>query len=197
MLRCANWVLSHRSSLEESSQETHPTVVVLTEENASAMNANMDKQAATSGLTANPLFFIRIELSRKSIWECARSDPVLEPSIVLHNFGSSHAALASIASSIDMVRAHAQPAYVLCNFAKEIMQEHMNAVAGFEHSEEFLSYFLPISILILRTLVDLAITIGMPLDAGTHSLELVSRQRHLSSMSLVLDQSTWFSAAAA
>ena len=54
MLRYANWILSHSSSLEESSQETHPTIVVLTEDDTKDEDKkDEEKSKPRSGLLKN------------------------------------------------------------------------------------------------------------------------------------------------
>lgn len=179
------------------SQEDQANLCVLTEnESATVVNEHLRQRRDSFAFEETPSYFIRIESTRLSIRDCGSNDPVLEAAIVLHNFGASHKFMARTRTDAETARECYHGAFVLCSFAYTVLRDPGNH-EDFQDTEEFLSYYLPVSIIVLRSLVSLATMLGLDEDALAYNSEMTHRQDHFLSLALVFSQSRFTGAAAA
>lgn len=123
---------------------------VLTENEAATVV--IDALKSQSVFTKNTCFLIRIESYDAD--ELVELD--LESAVILQNYGNVYRCLAFVSEPIK-ARQHSENAFKLFNLAFSLLRGQCDD----EMSEDVPSKFLPISILILRSLVTFAAILGM------------------------------------
>jgi hypothetical protein len=153
---------------------------VLTEEDSPAVitKALQDKNTFFYSATT---FLIRIE---KSMRDGEISEVDIESSIILHNFGNVYKCLATTATTASSAKELCEGALKLFEFSFSLLQNH---------DEDY----LPISILILRSLASFALTLGKEREAESYYLHMLELEDCFLQMDYMLVESSESAAAAA
>ena len=166
--------------------------VISEEESAYVASANMGDQTS---FPMDITFLIKLEMRRCSLRDCETCDPVLEASVIMHNFGAAHRFMAlnprttaQEVSSTEQIDDCYRAAYLLCDLAFSLMQEP-SVRRRLQENENYCSHCLPVSILVLRSLISLSVLLGLPAEAELLYSELLSLQGEYLPCALVLEVS--------
>jgi hypothetical protein len=181
-------------NLSRTSFEAHNSKInfcVLTEEESAAVIGAALGQELSSASSSTTTFLVRME--GKLDQGCA-SHLDIASSIILYNYGSAYKCLATIAETAYCAKQFCQGAFQLFRLS-HLLLEKTNLQ---DDNEGDLELFVPMSILILQSLVSFALILGMECEAQTYYSHLMYQQEYFKEgMYLLLAASIQIAAAAA
>jgi hypothetical protein len=153
---------------------------VLTEEESPAVIAAA-LQDENMFFNSSTTFLIRIE---KSMRDGEISDVDIESSIILHNFGNVYKCLATTATTASCAKELCEGALKLFEFSFSLLRKHDGD-------------YLPVSILILRSLASFASGLGMEYEAESHYSHMLELEDYFLQTDYMFVESSESAAAAA
>jgi hypothetical protein len=170
MLQKARYNLANCQRDFDSGQKSDSQMnfCIITEEGFAAVIRTVLQDTDT--FASSKTFLVRIELEGKSILECENREPEFEAAIILHNFGNLYMCLASTATSSARTRQHSQSAIGLFELSHTVLKNY------YSEDHEFLGQVLPVSILVLRSLVILTSFLGMESDEQAYYSDILDLQ---------------------
>jgi len=167
-----------RESYNDSLQDTGPSFCTLDSYNSIvAIQASMQEPSMSLSLSA---FLIRIELDGKTLQECDHEDPNLISAIVLYNLANAYKYLAATGNEIDS-NGHLQCAFNLLQLSYSILDNHCRK----DTNEHFTDICIPLVILVLKSLMNCASSLGRVGNESNFAEHIVFLQEYLQQLEVL------------